>query len=123
MRSDLMFVVDTERKQQPVTGLDSMIVEPPAPLIPMVGGIPGVVVPAMKSWLRRISDDAAGELGETLHHAVWTLTGDPFKVATIGLTHDCSTCRDGVQVALGWMEEHPDSQVLAGLLYWTEGDT
>jgi hypothetical protein len=68
--------------------------------------------------LRAASERLAANIGETLHHAEWTITGDPAEVKTLGLMHDCAPCRAGVDQALTFLRENPGGEVAVGQLWW-----
>jgi hypothetical protein len=59
-------------------------------------------------------------MGEVLHHAEWTITSDPEQVRTLGLMHDCATCRAGTDQALAFLRDTPDGEVAVGQLWWAE---
>jgi hypothetical protein len=68
--------------------------------------------------LRAASRQLAASIGEKLHHADWTITGDPAQVTTLGLMHDCATCRAGVDQALAFLRDNPGAEVAVGQLWW-----
>ena len=68
--------------------------------------------------LRQQSMDDSAAAGEELHHADWTITSDPRQVRTLGLMHDCASCRAGVDQALAYLRDNPDGQVAVGQLWW-----
>ena len=70
--------------------------------------------------LREMSGRLAAVVGETLHHAEWTITSDPGQVRALGLMHDCVTCRAGVDQALALLREHPEAEVAVGQLWWAK---
>ena len=73
---------------------------------------------AVGRMLRRISEQSAAGVGERLHHACWVLTSNPEEVQTLGLMHDCATCRAGVDQALAYLRETPGGEIAVGQLYW-----
>jgi len=68
--------------------------------------------------LREMSNRCAADIGEVLHHAEWTITGDPGQVSTLGLMHDCATCRSGVDQAIAFLRGNPSGEVAVGQLWW-----
>jgi hypothetical protein len=70
--------------------------------------------------LRKVSEGCAASVGESLHHAVWTITGDPEQVRTLGMMHDCETCREGTGNALAVLAANPGSEVAVGQLWWAD---
>jgi hypothetical protein len=67
-----------------------------------------------------VSERLAANIGERLHHADWTVTGDPGQVRTLGLMHDCASCRAGVDQALAFLRENPGGEVAVGQLWWAK---
>jgi hypothetical protein len=70
--------------------------------------------------LRAVSERLAADIGEELHHAEWTITGDPDEVRTLGLMHDCAPCRAGVDQALTFLRENPGGELAVGQLWWAK---
>jgi hypothetical protein len=68
--------------------------------------------------MRDMSAAFAAGISEKLHHAEWTITGDPDEVTTLGLMHDCASCRAGVDQALTFLRENPGGEVAVGQLWW-----
>jgi len=71
--------------------------------------------------LRMVSEYCARDLRRRLHHAVWTITGDPAEVSRIGL-HDieCEDCREGTLAALDYLAGGPDREVAVGQMWWVK---
>jgi hypothetical protein len=99
-------------------GFDSAITTVPAGWYVAVNGRRTLVAQLAGRVLREMSERFAASLGEQLHHAEWTITGDPAEVTTLGLMHDCAACRGGVDQALAFLREHPDGEVAVGQLWW-----
>jgi hypothetical protein len=70
--------------------------------------------------LRTVSERLAANIGEILHHASWVITGDPELVRTLGMMHDCATCRAGVANALDYLAGEPGREVAVGQLWWAD---
>lgn len=103
----------------PTTGVDSaIIVVPRSRWYLAVAGEPGLVVQVAEAELRQLSHQFADQIGENLHHASWTLTSDPEQVTTLGLVHDCASCRAGVDQALAILRDRPDTELAVGQLWW-----
>lgn len=113
--------IRTDDEQAEPAGFDSSIITVPDGWYSDVGlGLDAraLVVQLAGKQLRQISERQAADLGEILHHANWAITGDPEQVRTLGLMHDCPTCRAGVDQALAYLDEHEDGEVAVGQLYW-----
>ena len=117
MASPLKLSIITEATGEPA-GYDSSIISVPRGWYATVGGERAFLAQAVGKLLRHLSEQQAADLGERLHHAVWTITGDPAEVRTLGLMHDCPTCRAGVDQALAHLAAHPGSEVAVGQLWW-----
>ena len=117
MPSPLKLSIVTEATGEPA-GYDSSIISVPPGWYATVGGDRAFLAQSAGKLLRRLSEQQAADLGERLHHAVWTITSDPADVRTLGLMHDCPACRAGVDQALAHMAAHPDSEVAVGQLWW-----
>lgn len=71
--------------------------------------------------LRDISEVVAGNLGEVLHHADWTITSDPDEVRRLSLPGEhasCQTCIRGTEAALDWLDQEPGNEVAVGQMWW-----
>jgi hypothetical protein len=99
-------------------GFDSAITLVPARWYADVAGERAFVVQLAGRDLRGMSEGIAAGMGERLHHAEWTITDDPDEVRTLGLMHDCVTCRFGVNQALAFLRDNPDGEVAVGQLWW-----
>lgn len=117
MASPLSLTLITEATGEP-SGYDSSIISVPSGCYAAVGGKRVFLAQVAAKLLRRLSEQQAADLGERLHHAVWTITSDPTEVSTLGLMHDCPTCRAGVDQALASLAAHPGSEVAVGQLWW-----
>jgi bacillopeptidase F (M6 metalloprotease family) len=117
MTSPLKLSIRTKATGEPV-GYDSSIISVPAGWYATVGGERALLAQVAGKFLRRLSEQQAAGLGEKLHHAVWTITGDPAEVRTLGLMHNCPTCRAGVDQALVHQNAHPGAEVAVGQLWW-----
>jgi hypothetical protein len=118
MTSPLKISIRTKATGEPA-GYDSSIAAVPPGWYAMVKGERVFLVQAAGKYLRRLSEQQAADLGEKLHHATWTITDDPAEVTTLGLMHDCVTCRAGVDQALAYLSAHPGAEVAVGQLWWT----
>ena len=117
MASPLKLSIITEATGEPA-GYDSSIISVPRGWYATVGGDRALLAQAVGKLLRHLSEQQAADLGERLHHAVWTITGDPAEVRTLGLMHDCPTCRAGADPAPASLAAHPGSEVAVGQLWW-----
>ena len=117
MSSPLKLSVTGRAEGEP-TGFDAAIVQVPARWYAKVGAVRAFVVQLAGRELRDQSDRFAANIGELLHHAEWTITGDPAEVRTLGLMHDCASCRAGVDQALTFLRENPGGEVAVGQLWW-----
>ena len=100
------------------SGFDSAIVTVPARWYVTAGGERAFAAQLAGRALRQVSELLAGNIGERLHHAEWTITSDPAEVTALGLVHDCAACRAGVDQALAFLREHPAGEVAVGQLWW-----
>lgn len=100
------------------TGFDSAITLVPARWYVTVNGERAFLAQLAGRDLRQVSERLAANIGERLHHAEWTVTGDPGEVKTLGLMHDCAPCRAGVDQALTFLRENPGGEVAVGQLWW-----
>lgn len=100
------------------TGFDSAITLVPARWYADVGGERAFVAQLAGRDLRVMSEAFSASVGERLHHAKWTITSDPAEVRTLGLMHDCVTCRFGVNQALAFLRDNPGGEVAVGQLWW-----
>lgn len=100
------------------TGFDSVITKVPARWYATVDGEPVFLAQLAGRELRAESENIAAGMGEKLHHAEWTITGDPDEVRTLGLMHDCATCRAGVDQALGFLRDNLAGELAVGQLWW-----
>jgi hypothetical protein len=99
-------------------GFDSAITTVPGRWYVTVNGERAFLARTAIRDLRVTSDALAAGLGERLHHADWTITGDPAQVTTLGLMHDCAPCRAGVDQALAFLRDNPAGEVAVGQLWW-----
>lgn len=109
-----IFKVATIREHLPITGQDSMI----AKASEIYDGSRVMHIGRVGKLLRQLSEQGAATVGEQLHHADWMITADPDQVRTLGMQHDCVTCRARVDQTLAYMAEHPGEELLVGILYW-----
>jgi hypothetical protein len=109
---------DPGRDSGEPTGFDSAIAHVPGRWYVTVNGERAFLARRAIRDLRVLSDALAAGLGERLHHAEWTITGDPAQVTTLGLMHDCGPCRAGVDQALAYLRDNPDGELAAGQLWW-----
>jgi hypothetical protein len=99
-------------------GFDSAIVGVPGHWYLTVDGERVFLAQLAGQDLRAVAEAAAADVGETLHHADWVITGDPWQVTTLGLMHDCAECRAGVARAVAYLRGNPGSEVAVGQLRW-----
>jgi hypothetical protein len=119
MADSLKLQIRTRNEAGEPAGYDSSIVRVPPGWYATVGdGTRAMVVQLAGRMLRQLSEQQAADLGETLHHADWTITSDPAEVRTLGLMHDCPACRAGVDQALAYLRENPAGEVAVGQLWW-----
>jgi hypothetical protein len=111
----LSVMADTEGEP---AGYDSSIATVPAGWYAAVGGERALIAQLAGRELRKVSEMMAANMGERLHHAEWTITSDPAQVKTLGLMHDCPTCRAGVDQALSFLRDNPGGEVAVGQLWW-----
>jgi hypothetical protein len=116
----LIYSVRTTAEKRPVAGADSCIATVP----PRFYATPGderspLDVRVMGAALRQLSEEQAAAIGETLHHADWTITDDPAVVEKIGMhgRPECLRCRGGVDQALAALADRR-KKLLVGVLYW-----
>jgi hypothetical protein len=115
--SPLKLCIATLAKDEP-RGFDSAIISVPRRWYLTVGDELCFVAQLAGRDLRGLSERLAAGIGERLHHAEWTITSSPEDVRTLGLMHDCTSCRAGVDQALALLSEHPDTEVAVGQLWW-----
>ena len=77
-----------------------------------------LLLPATARALGEASGSAARRLGETLHHAEWTITGQPDTVRTLA-SRDCPACLASADQAVAYLAEHPAELVAVAQLWWT----
>jgi hypothetical protein len=106
------------RERGKPTGFDTAIITIPGRWYVDLGAERALVAGLAALELREISGQLAGSMGARLHHAQWTLTGDPELVKSLGAAHDCVTCRAGMDQALAYLRGHPDREVAVGHLWW-----
>jgi hypothetical protein len=106
------------RDKGKTTGYDSAIIIVPERWYLTVAGERALVARIAGRDLRAASEQSAAAVGETLHHADWTITSDPAQVITLGLMHDCATCRAGVGQATAYLRANPGGEVAVGQLWW-----
>ena len=116
-RAPLKLRVMTRAEGKP-GGFDSAIIKVPERWYLTVGGERALVAQLAGRDLRAVSEKCAAGIGEILHHAEWTITDDPAQVRTLGLMHDCASCRAGVDQAVAMLRDHPGSEVAVGQLWW-----
>lgn len=119
MSEPLKLNIWTRAEGEPV-GFDSTIITVPGRWYVSLNGQRTFLTQLAGRDLRQVSERQATNLGETLHHAEWTVTDDPERVRTLGLMHDCLTCRAGVDQALAYLAETPGSEVAVGQLWWAQ---
>jgi hypothetical protein len=102
----------------PPTGFDSAITTVPGRWYVTINGEQAFLARRAIRDLRVLSDACAAGVGERLHHADWTITSDPGQVRTLGLMHDCGSCRAGVDQALAFLRDNPDGELAVGQLWW-----
>jgi hypothetical protein len=117
-----MYQVRTAVEDRPVVGSDSCLMDVPAGLLlsRLDGGQPAVNIGLLGRVIRYLSEAAADEMGETLHHAEWYITTDAEQVEKLGMLHetqDCARCRSGVDQALARLADTGEP-LLVGVLYW-----
>lgn len=117
MSGSLKLSIRTRAKGNPA-GLDSAITSVPDRWYVTVDGKRMFLAQLAGRDLREVSERLAASISETLHHAEWVITGDPAQVTTLGLVHDCASCRAGVDQALAFLRENPDGEVAVGQLWW-----
>lgn len=117
MTESLKLSITTRADGEP-SGFDSAIVTVPARWYVTVAGKPAFLARLAGRDLRALSGKLAASIGEKLHHAEWTITSDPDEVKTLGLMHDCASCRAGADQALAAMREHPGREMAVGQLWW-----
>jgi hypothetical protein len=111
--------VGTRAEGEP-TGFDSAITSVPGRWYITVNRQQAFLAQLAGRDLRAISERLAANISETLHHAVWTITGDPAEVTTLGLMHDCAPCRAGVDQALAFLRDNPGGELAVGQLWWAK---
>lgn len=117
MSSPVKLGIMTGARGEP-SGFDSTIVKAPAHWYATVNGSRALLAQVAGRELRELSDQVAAGMGERLHHAEWTITSDPDQVRTLGLMHDCPTCRAGVDQALAFLRDDPAGELAVGQLWW-----
>ena len=117
MSDSVKLNIRTEAEGEPA-GFDSAITSVPRGWYAVIRGERVFAPQVAARKLREVSEMLAANIGEKLHHATWTITGDPAEVTTLGLWHDCATCRAGVDQALAMLRDHPDREVAVGQLWW-----
>lgn len=122
MTGDAVYRVQTHAMGRPIAGSDSCIATLPPGLTPAVAGQPALDVRSLGLMLRRLSQDMAAQIGETLHHADWVITADPAVVEEVGMhgNPDCVRCRASVDQALAHLADRPHEELLVGVLYWAD---
>ena len=117
MSDSVKLNIRTEAEGEPA-GFDSAITSVPGRWYVTVNGKRAFLAQLAGRDLRGISERLAADIGEKLHHAEWVITGDPAEVRTLGLMHDCASCRAGVDQGLTFLREHPDGELAVGQLWW-----
>ena len=117
MSGSLKIAVMTDAEGEP-SGFDSTIIKVPERWHVTVNGKPVFLAQLAGRELRTGSEGIAAGMGEKLHHAEWTITSDPAEVRTLGLMHDCATCRAGVDQALAFLRDNPGGELAVGQLWW-----
>ncbi len=109
-------ILNAKALLRPVTGMDTAIIASPRKAYEIVDGR---IEPTERVHqdVFTLSFDFARNLGETLHHASWTMTVDP-EVLRRSLLHDCEMCRQGVEAGLAHLETRPGQPLLVGILFW-----
>lgn len=124
MRGVPVYQVRTRVEHRRVAGADSCIATVPPGVYTRLGdGPPALNVPVLGRVLRRLSEEMAGNIGETLHHAEWVITDDPKVVEEVGMhgRPDCGKCRSSVDQALAMLADRRE-ELLVGALYWAGGE-
>ena len=111
------------RSEGEPAGFDSVIVTVPERWYLTVGEECAFLAQLAGRDLRAVSERCAANIGETLHHAEWTITGDPGEVTTLGLIHDCASCRAGVDRAVAFLLGNLGGEVAVGQLWWAAEGT
>lgn len=121
MAESVKLQIRTRNEQGEPAGYDSSIIKVPAVwYVPAGDGTRALAVQVAGRMLRQLSEQQATDLNEVLHHADWTITSDPAEVRTLGLMHDCLTCRAGVDQALAYLRDNPDGEIAVGQLWWAQ---
>ena len=111
------------RGDQPEAADTAIVRADPAWYVGLGSAWPGqeraLLVDEVGKLLRAVSEHCAADLGRRLHHAVWTITGDPAEVSRLGL-HDpaCEQCREGTLAALDYLAGGPGREVAVGQMWW-----
>lgn len=101
------------------SGYDSAVISVPARWYLAPGAEQVFLAQVAGRDLRKISERLAASVGERLHHAEWTVTGDPELVKALAVMHHgCVTCESGKDQALAYLRGNPGSEVAAGQLWW-----
>jgi hypothetical protein len=117
--SPLKLSIRTRAEGEPA-GFDSAITLVPPRWYVTLNGKPAFLAQLAGRDLRKVSERLAADIGERLHHAEWTVTGDPQQVKTLGLMHDCASCRAVVDQALAFLRDNPGGEVAVGQLWWAK---
>ena len=118
MSSPLKIRIMGRVEGEPVAAGTSVIFKVPAGWYVTVNGKRTLLAQFAGRELRAGSERIAAAAGEKLHHADWVITSDPAEVRTLGLMHDCATCRAGVDQATAFLRDNPDGEVAVGQLRW-----
>lgn len=102
----------------PPDGFDSAILLVPDAAYVTAGAVRTLHALVLRGALSRATAQSCAAVGERLHHAEWTVTSAPGEVRTLGLMHDCPTCRAAVDQALAHLREHPEAEIAVGQLWW-----
>lgn len=100
------------------SGFDSVIASVPDPWYAGEDPAGPLLIRPVARRLRRLSDESAEMVGERLHHAEWSITGDLDEVRTKGTAHGCPECLAGVARATEYLEANPGRVVAVGQLWW-----
>jgi len=119
-RLDLKLNIQTQFSDRGVSGWDTTMLAVPEQFLIQLDddGPPALAAKQFATFLRRLAESQAADLGERLHHAEFTITRDRETVKRLGLMHDCVDCLAGVERALEFLDANPDKDMVVGQLWW-----